>query len=82
MNTKPGTPGNATFEAVSIPPQKTWFDPIGVRFFVNVTKDTLTIRFGHNMRTVEVIEIAEATKENKNSAAVKALEGEIIEESI
>lgn len=82
MNTKQEKSGNLDFDSIIIPPNGSWFDPIGIRFFANTTKDSLKLEFGHNIRTVEVIAIAEAAEEKKKSAAIEALEGEIIEEDV
>lgn len=68
------------FETQIIAPTAEWFDPIGIRFFINTTPRPLKLGFSHNIRSVEMIAIFELTEEDLKSEEIKALEGEIVEE--
>lgn len=72
--------GSTQFETHIIGPSNEWFDPVGIRFFINATQQPLKLGFSHNIRSVEMIAIFEPTKEDLKSEEIKALEGEIIEE--
>jgi hypothetical protein len=68
------------FERQVIGPHEQWFDPIGIRFIVNLTDRPLKVQFSHNIRAVEMIAVSEAEKGNSQSEEIQLLEGEIIEE--
>lgn len=68
------------FERQVIGPHEQWFDPIGIRFILNLTDRPFKVQFSHNIRAVEMIAISEADKDNPQSEEIHALEGEIIEE--
>lgn len=77
-NQKDATP----FESQIIDARTQWFDPIGIRFILNLTDRPLEIRFSHNIRAVEMIAITDPEIGDQKSEEFTALEGEIIEEDV
>lgn len=63
-------------------PSVPWFDPVGIRFFINTTKRPVKIGFSHNIRAVEMIAILDMTNEDLKTEKDKSLKGEIIEEDV
>lgn len=68
------------FERQVIGSHEQWFDPIGIRFIINVTDRPLKVQFSHNIRAVEMIAISEVGEGDSKSEELQVLEGEIIEE--
>jgi hypothetical protein len=80
MNTNNKKENITPFEIKDLKPNEEWFDPVGIRFFVNGTKTNIKLGFGHNIRTVEIIAILNTDKEVVNDPKITVLEGKIIEE--
>jgi hypothetical protein len=68
------------FEIKILEAHEEWFDPVGIRFFINTTDKNVTLGFSHNIRTVEMIAILDAAKEKNKRPRLETLEGEEIEE--
>jgi hypothetical protein len=82
MSTNSKKESGMPFEIKDLKPNEEWFDPVGIRFFVNATKTNIKLGFSHNIRTVEIIAILNTDKEDAKNPKIKVLEGEIIEEEV
>lgn len=82
MKPKEGNRSTETLEVTDITPGETWFDPIGIRYFINTTQMPVRIGFGHNVRAVEIVVILDPKIEVTKRIDPKGFEGEVIEEAV
>lgn len=70
-----------TLEWHAIPKGETFYDDVEHRFFINACNHGIKIGFGHNIRKLEMIGIADH-EDIKQDSVLDAREGEIIEEDV